>query len=84
MFDFHCLNPEDMHNKVLAERVGYLKNTKDGNAIMCKIVEEVVNDQLISAARNLIDSGNFTAEQIAELLNLPVSTVKELMEKHSA
>ncbi len=84
MSDFHCTDPADMYNKVLAERVGYLKNTKEGNAIMCKIVEELVNDQLISAARNLINSGNFTAEQIAELLNLPINTVKDLMEKNSA
>lgn len=88
MSDFHCTVPADMYNKVLAERVDYLKNTKEGNAIMCKIVEELVNERIyaerIENAKAMIAEGIFTVEQISKFSKLPLEEVEELIAKHSA
>ena len=42
MRDFREPDPEKMHNKVLAERVNYLKNIIKGEKEMCQIMEELV------------------------------------------
>ena len=41
MRDFREPDPEKMHNKVLAERVNYLKNIIKGEKEMCQIMEEI-------------------------------------------
>ncbi|MBQ8826599.1 MAG: Rpn family recombination-promoting nuclease/putative transposase [Oscillospiraceae bacterium] len=100
MSDFHCTDPDDMHSRILAERVDYLKNNKEGNTIMCKIVEEIVdemrdemieeirkeiiNEKAIDIAKNMISKGTYTAEEISELTDLPLEEIKKLMEGNSA
>lgn len=44
MQDFFCKDPEDMHNKVLAERVNYLKNNREGVEKMCEIMENLMKE----------------------------------------
>ena len=47
MKDFSCRNAEDMHYKVLADRVRYFKKDKKGVGIMCKAVEDLYKEELI-------------------------------------
>ena len=42
MEDFHCTEPSKMYYNELKERVSYFKETKEGAAIMCKAIEELV------------------------------------------
>ena len=48
MHDFHCKNADDMYYEVLAERVRELKETPKGVAEMCKELEELYADGLVS------------------------------------
>ena len=84
MADFHCTDPDDMHSKILAERVDYLKNNKEGNTIMCKIVEELVDERMIEMALEMIAEGVLTAEQISKYTKLPLDEVKKLIAEHTA
>ena len=43
MHDFSCTNANDMHNKVLADRVRYFKEDERGVAIMCREMEIMRN-----------------------------------------
>ncbi len=44
MQDFCCTDPEEMHYEVLADRVRYFKEDKEGIHTMCKIWEEVLEE----------------------------------------
>lgn len=41
MHDFGCTNADEMHNKLLADRVRYFKEDKEGVAIMCREMEKM-------------------------------------------
>lgn len=44
--DFSCTNPSDMHYEVLADRVRFFKESKEGVAIMCKVIEDMRDETL--------------------------------------
>ena len=44
MHDFSCTDADDMYNKLLANRVRYFKEDKEGVAIMCREMEKMRND----------------------------------------
>lgn len=46
MHDFSCTNPADMYYEVLAERVKFFKESKEGISIMCKVMEDMRNKSL--------------------------------------
>lgn len=41
MHDFNCRKADEMHYGLMAEQTRYLKETEEGVATMCKIVEEL-------------------------------------------
>lgn len=41
MHDFSRTNPSDMYYGVLADRVRYFKESKEGIAVMCKAMEDM-------------------------------------------
>ena len=46
MHDFSCKNPADMNYELLADRVRFFKERKEGVLIMCKAMEEMRNQSL--------------------------------------
>ena len=44
MHDFSCTDPADMYYAVLADRVRFFKESKEGMAIMCKVMEDMRNE----------------------------------------
>ena len=44
MHDFSCTDPENMYYDVLAERVRFFKESKEGVSIMCKVMEDMRNE----------------------------------------
>ena len=46
MHDFSCTNPADMYYDVLAERVKFFKESREGISIMCKVMEDMRNASL--------------------------------------
>ena len=59
-----------MHYELMAERTKYLKENPEGVSIMCKAMEEMRNsaseEKAISIAKNLLQIGSLTYEQIAK------------------
>lgn len=78
MQDLSCANPDEMNYKELAGRARYFKKNKEGEKIMSKIVEEIVNYEKTEVAKRMLERGKLTKEEIAEDLDLPLSVVENL------
>lgn len=90
MHDFACTDPADMYYDVLAERVRFFKESKEGVAVMCKVMEDMRNESLQEGiregikegtrkvAKRMLADGSLTLEQIAALSGLPLDEVKKL------
>lgn len=82
MHDFSCTNPADMYYGVLAERVRFFKESKEGIAAMCKVMEDMRNQTLkegmVEVALRMLADGALTPEKIAEYVGLPIEEVEKL------
>ena len=82
MKDFACTRAEDIHYKLLQERVKYFKENKEGVATMCKMMEEMRNEAAIAErkefATKLLRSEHMSYEKISEYSNLPLEEVEKL------
>ncbi len=81
MHDFSCVNPSDMINEVLRDRVKELKKTSEGEGTMCAVMEERIKEDRFDLARESIAEGELTLEQIAKAFKLPLSDVEKLAEE---
>ena len=84
MRDFTCVDPDAISYKVLADRAGYYKNSKEGVQTMCRIVEELVKEDRIETALRMLAKKTYSIKEIAEILDLDEEEVKELSKKTSA
>ncbi len=82
MHDFSCTDAENMHYKILADRVKFFKESKEGILIMCKAMEEMRNQTLqegmIHVAEKMLADGTIALEKIAEFVGLSVEEIKKL------
>ncbi len=82
MKDFSCTNPEDMYYQVLYERAKHFKETKEGVAAMCKMMEDMRNEAAEEAvketASKLLLLERWSCEKVAEYTNIPLEEVKKL------
>ena len=82
MHDFSCTNPSDMYYGVIADRVKFFKESKEGIAVMCKAMEDMRNQTLkegmINVAKRMLADGTLTLEKIAEYAGLSLEEVKKL------
>lgn len=87
MHDFHCKKADDMKNKILADRVRYLKEDEKGVKHMCRIMEdfekEAKEEQTIELAVKLLESGDMTETRIKELFKLTEKQMKAIKERIS-
>ena len=71
-----------MYYDVLANRVRFFKETKEGIAVMCKVMEDMRNqtlkEGLINVAKRMLADGTLTLEKIAEYVGLSLDEVKRL------
>ncbi len=87
MHDFRCVEAEDMHNKVLADKVRYFKETEGGREVMCKVMEDMRNEAIRNERGRLISKmikKGDSIEAIAEFLDITVEEVKELIDRKIA
>lgn len=89
MHDFACTSADEMHYQILADRVRYFKEDKEGVATMCKIMEDMKNEAAkrnsIGTARVLLAMGKLSYEEIAQSVRLlTVDEVKALDEGRPA
>lgn len=90
MHDFRCTSADEMNYTQLAEKVRYFKETEGGQETMCRLIEELINEEKqesrreavhetqIQNALNMIEAGRLTYEEIAEYSGLPLDEVKKL------
>lgn len=82
MNDFSCTDPEDMYYSVLADRVRFFKESKEGIAIMCRAMEdmrnEAVQENKIEVAKKMLADGFISPDKIAEYLGLSLEEVNKL------
>ena len=82
MKDFSCTRPEDMYYKPLYERTKCFKETEEGVAAMCKMMEDMRNEAAIEAtiktASKLLRFEKLSCEKVSEYTNLPLEEVKKL------
>lgn len=67
-----------MNYKELVDRARYFKKDKEGQKIMSKIMEEIINEEKIEAAKRMLDDGELSEDKIAKYLALPIEIVKKL------
>lgn len=88
MHDFSCTDPSDMYYDVLADRVKFFKENKEGIAVMCKAMEDMRNQTLkegmINVAKRMLADGTLTLEKIAEYAGLSLDEVKKLKADRTA
>lgn len=94
MHDFSCTDPSDMYYDVLAERVRFFKESREGAIIMCKMMEDMRNESLReglergmqqdmqqgmnAAALRMLGVRKYTLEEVAEISGLSLDAVKKL------
>ena len=90
MHDFSCTDAADMYYEILADRVKYFKESKEGILIMCKAMEDMRNESLkegikegikegaIDTAKKMLADGTIALEKIAEFVGLTIDEVKKL------
>ena len=90
MHDFSCTDPANMYYDVLAERVRFFKESKEGISIMCKVMEDLRNECLQegekrgiekgmqAAALRMLEAGKYALEEISEISGLPLDDVRKL------
>lgn len=78
MHDFSCTNPSDMYYRVLADRVRFFKESKEGIAVMCKVMEDMRKDSLKEVALRMLKAGKYALDEIAAISGLSLDEVKKL------
>lgn len=90
MHDFFCTRAEDMYYDVLAEKVRYFKDMKEGSDIMCRAMEEMREkawqegkqegrlEERRSLVQKLLDFDGLTLSDISRLSDLPLEEVRRL------
>jgi len=92
MHDFSCTEPDSMNYTILADRVRYFKEDKEGLQTMCKIFEdfgkevakEVAKGTLLENIKSLMLNLNFTAEQAMDALDVPAEGRTDITNKLAA
>ena len=96
MHDFSCTDPSDMCYNVLADRARFFKESKEGNAIMSKILEDMrrqsyqegmaegKNKNRKETALNLLKLGTISLDDISFATGLSLDEVKKLNEDKPA
>ena len=77
MHDFFCTDPDDMHYKELADKVRYFKEDEKGVAKMCKVLEEMRNEEAkktkMDDIKSVMEAFGVTIERAMEALKIPVA-----------
>ena len=88
MHDLHCKNAEDMHSKILADRVYELKKTQKGVEFMCREMEQIYSEGIESgelkkakASALSMAADGMKAEKIAHYLKVSAAMVQNWIDE---
>ena len=98
MHDFFCDRPEDMHYKILADRMQFVKNNEKGVKTMCRIIEEYAKEEAAIAEKRgekrgkekeketrllrVMATKKFTLKELAEMFEMSLKKVTALGQAH--
>ena len=89
MHDLHCKNAEDMHSKILADRVYELKETQKGVEFMCREMEQIYSEGIESgelkkakASALSMAADGMKVDKIAHYLNVSVQMVQKWIDEN--
>ena len=82
MHDFSCTDAADMYYEILADRVRFFKESKEGIEIMCRAMEDMRNQTLKEGmkevALRMLAAGKYALEEIVNISGLSLEEVKQL------
>jgi len=90
MHDFSCAEPDKMYYHELAERTKFFKESKEGVVTMCRILEEVAEENLeigketgrketmLDTAKRMLSFGKYTLDEIADISGLSLEEIRKL------
>lgn len=86
MHDFFCTDPAQMYYGVLAERVKFFKESKEGLTTMCKVIEDMRKAEreegrmegLKEMALRMLQAGKYALDEIVAVSGLPLEEVRQL------
>ena len=94
MHDFRCTEPEDMNYDFLRKPVEYYKRDRKGRSDMCDVIQELVNEERVSAraegeaigirkektamVKEMLKDGALPVSRIAKISGLTISEVSAL------
>lgn len=85
MHDFRVTNANEMHNKVLADTVRHFKEDEEGVSVMCKVIEELVEEgkeeRNIEIVENLLRLGTVSITDISTATGLSEEQVLKIKEE---
>ena len=88
MHDLHCKNAEDMHSKILADRVYELKETQKGVEFMCREMEQIYSEGIESgelkkakASALSMAADGMKVDKIAHYLNVSAQMVQKWIDE---
>ncbi len=96
MHDFSCTDPSDMCYNVLVDRARFFKESKEGIAVMCKVLDDMrrqsyqegmaegKNKNRKETALNLLKLGTISLDDISFATGLSLDEVKKLNEDKPA
>ncbi len=88
MHDFSCTDAVDMYYGILADRVRFFKESKEGIEIMCRAMEDMRNQTLKEGmkevALRMLAAGKYALEEIVNISGLSLEEVKQLKADRSA
>ncbi len=93
MHDLYCKNAEDMHSKILAERVYELKETQKGVEFMCREMEQIYSEGIASGEKKgeikkakssalSMAADGMKVDKIAHYLNVSVQMVQNWIDEN--
>ena len=85
MHDFRCTDAKDMYNPILAKRVSYFKEDKEGVTIMNKELEKMCDEarkqERREAVQKMLKNPKYTNEDIKEIYEITDEEIESIREE---
>ncbi|MBD5095236.1 MAG: hypothetical protein HDT26_13390 [Subdoligranulum sp.] len=82
MHDFNCTDAGDMHFELMAERTRYLKENSEGVRQMCKVFEDMMQENrketMTEVALRMLRAGKYAIEEIVNISGLSPDEIRKL------
>lgn len=84
LHDFYCTQASDMHNAYFAKRMKFLKEEREGQIIMCDVMDKLINDEKVETVIRLLSINKLTYMEIARAADVSLEKVLEIANHKSA